>query len=193
MGVKVKERFPGSGVFWIFINHNGRRKTKKVGSEEAALRAKAMIEARLVLGNSALPQEAPSAPILEEYCKRWRDTYLETAVKESTRKGYVRTFERWILPILGKVPLNEITREKVEHLPPHWARLDETEKTRRGPNSRPVYQRTAFDYISRRCVVFSIMRSSTASFERTRPGSRRAKTQSPIGSPSPKLHVRESY
>jgi integrase len=115
MGVKVKERIPGSGVFWIFINHNGRRKAKKVGSEDAARKAKAMIEARLVLGNSALPQESPTAPILEDYCKRWRETYLETAVKESTRNSYMRTFERWILPVLGKVPLNEITREKVEH------------------------------------------------------------------------------
>ena len=30
MGVKVREKVEGSGVWWVFINHNGRRKSKKV-------------------------------------------------------------------------------------------------------------------------------------------------------------------
>jgi integrase len=54
MGVKVRERIPGSGVFWIFIDHNGRRKAKKVGSEAAALAVAKGIEARLVLENPAV-------------------------------------------------------------------------------------------------------------------------------------------
>jgi integrase len=29
MGVKVREKPPGSGNYWIFINHQGRRKSKK--------------------------------------------------------------------------------------------------------------------------------------------------------------------
>ena len=36
MAVKVRERIKGSGVWWIFIDHKGRRKAVKVGSESAA-------------------------------------------------------------------------------------------------------------------------------------------------------------
>ncbi len=34
MGVKVREKPPGSGIFWVFINHNSRRKSKKIGMDE---------------------------------------------------------------------------------------------------------------------------------------------------------------
>jgi len=36
MGVKVKER--RRGEWWIFINHNGRLKTKKIGKDQARAR-----------------------------------------------------------------------------------------------------------------------------------------------------------
>ena len=49
MGVKVKEKIKGSGVWWLFINHNGRRKSKRIGSQAAARAAAAKIEAKLVL------------------------------------------------------------------------------------------------------------------------------------------------
>jgi integrase len=79
MGVKVKERIPGSGVFWIFINHNGRRKAKKIGSQAAALAVAKKIEARLVLGESFLPEKEPRLPTLSEYYKTFEKAYLETA------------------------------------------------------------------------------------------------------------------
>jgi integrase len=111
MGVKVKERVLGSGGFWIFINHNGRRKAKKVCSEEAALKVKAMIEARLVLGNSALPEEKanPAAPTLEQYYKTFEKIYMET-VRFSTRSSYEGKFRIHVLPELGRFRLDEINR-----------------------------------------------------------------------------------
>ena len=30
MGVKVREKVKGSGEWWIFINHQGKRRSKKV-------------------------------------------------------------------------------------------------------------------------------------------------------------------
>jgi integrase len=51
MGVKVREKPPGSGVWWIFIDHNGKRKAKKVGCDKKlALEAAKKIEAKLTLG-----------------------------------------------------------------------------------------------------------------------------------------------
>ena len=33
MGVKVREKPKGSGVYWVFINHGGTRESKKVGKD----------------------------------------------------------------------------------------------------------------------------------------------------------------
>ncbi len=34
MGVKVREKPKASGTYWVFINHNGKRKSKKIGVDE---------------------------------------------------------------------------------------------------------------------------------------------------------------
>ena len=50
MGVKVREKPKGSGVYWIFINHGGTRKSKKIGKDRklANLLAK-KLEAKMTL------------------------------------------------------------------------------------------------------------------------------------------------
>ena len=34
MGVRVREKPKGSCIYWIFINHQGKRKSKKIGADE---------------------------------------------------------------------------------------------------------------------------------------------------------------
>src|SRR5262249_41607638 len=114
MGVKVKEKVAASGVFWVFINHKGKRKSKCIGSEKAAIEFKSIIEARLKLGQSLLPEEPHSGPILEDYYKKFRQGYLETAVKDSTRRNYENCFRVHILPALGERRLGEVTRTQVK-------------------------------------------------------------------------------
>jgi integrase len=117
MGVKVKEKIPGSEVFWIFIDHNGRRKAKKVGSKDAALKAKALIEVHLVLGNSALPEAKPAATTIEVYFKRFEKSCLDTStVRDSSRRNYRSTFSHHILPELKSERLDEINREDVQQM-----------------------------------------------------------------------------
>jgi integrase len=43
MGVKLKKR---NGAWWVFVNHHGRRKAKKIGSEKAAKEVAAKIQAK---------------------------------------------------------------------------------------------------------------------------------------------------
>jgi integrase len=50
MAVRVREKVAGSGVFWVFVNHEGIRKAKKVGSEKTALEVAEVIKARIALG-----------------------------------------------------------------------------------------------------------------------------------------------
>ena len=66
MGVKVREKPKNSGNWWIFIDHQGRRKAKKIGRDKrVALAVAKKIEARLVLGELALVKRArKSSPVI---------------------------------------------------------------------------------------------------------------------------------
>ena len=69
MGVQVKE---WKGAWWIFVNHKGRRKAKRIGKgeegEKAATAAAEKIQARLVLGDlSPLEKPRPREITLREY------------------------------------------------------------------------------------------------------------------------------
>src|SRR5439155_23905225 len=106
MGVRVREKSQGSGEYWVFINHRGRRTSRRVGSLKAAQKVKEQIEARLKLGQEALPKETPAAPTLEEYYVKFKTRYLDTAVRVSTRDSYDRSFRIHILPTLGLMPID---------------------------------------------------------------------------------------
>ena len=55
MGVKVREKTKGSGIWWIFIDHRGRRKAKKIGKDRKVAESIAKkVEAKLVLGDMGL-------------------------------------------------------------------------------------------------------------------------------------------
>ena len=48
MGVTAKFH---KGVWWVFINHRGRRKAKRIGDRETARRVAQAIRERLALGD----------------------------------------------------------------------------------------------------------------------------------------------
>ena len=59
MGVKVREKNKGSGVWWIFIDHQGRRKAKKIGKDKrVAEQIARKVEAKLALGDMGLVEDA---------------------------------------------------------------------------------------------------------------------------------------
>ena len=60
MGVKVREKVKDSNEWWVFINHGGRRTSRKVGSEKAAWEVARKIEAKLTLGETFLQEKKPS-------------------------------------------------------------------------------------------------------------------------------------
>jgi hypothetical protein len=76
MGVQVKA---WKGAWWIFVNHHGQRKAKRVGTgkegQKAAMAAAEKIQARLVLGDLSLLEEAkPQEITLREYAEQWLAT-----------------------------------------------------------------------------------------------------------------------
>ena len=58
MGVTVRQKVKGKGQpCWVYIGHNRRRTSKRVGSKDAAVLVAAKIEARLQLGEFGFDEE----------------------------------------------------------------------------------------------------------------------------------------
>ena len=157
MGVKVREKIPGSSEFWVFINHGGRRTSRKVGSEKAALEVAKKIEAKLILGESFLPEKKSSSPTLEEYYKTYERPYLEVSVRSTTRRIYHNSFELHALPVLGNKRLDEITRLDIERLVTHLL------NKRYGEEKNKKFTRTTIA-IAMRCLTASLNRAIERGF-----------------------------
>jgi hypothetical protein len=71
MGVAVREKVKGSGVYWIFVNHNGKRTSKKVGDEDTAKEVAGKIQAKITLGDFNIENQQESCPTFKEYAKKW--------------------------------------------------------------------------------------------------------------------------
>jgi len=116
MGVKVREKIKDSGIYWVFIAHQGRRTSRKVGDRKAAREAARKIEARLTLGKAAFGEKAQlPAPKLERYFKRFEANYKST-LKPSSWASYEGSLRIHILPELGKYRLDEITKPMMKQL-----------------------------------------------------------------------------
>ena len=115
MGVKVK---PHKGAWWIFIDHRGQRKAKRVGvgeaGKKAAREAAAQIQARLALGQGAF-QSDQAGITLQTYAEGWLE-HIKQVRKHTTHADYKKRLDQWILPSLGKLDMRDITREKVRSL-----------------------------------------------------------------------------
>lgn len=123
MGVKVKERPVGSGVFWLFIDYHGKRKARKVGSQEAAQKAADLISAKLALGDEGMLEKpkveemlkASTVKTLSAYYSEFKETHLKTCRSSSVERAD-QCFRIHILPKLGDLPLDQIRRKHVKSL-----------------------------------------------------------------------------
>jgi integrase len=116
MGVKVKH---WKGAYWVFINHRGRRKAKRVGEGEkarrAAQRAAEVIQGKLASGDvSALEEARGRLHTLNGFAETWLTTTVALHCKPATQENYRVALRRHWLPALGALPLERITREHLK-------------------------------------------------------------------------------
>src|SRR5262245_51221367 len=131
MGVKVKQRADDPGAWWLYIDHQGKRKAKRVGvgqkAKKAAELAALKIQARLALGDSSvLDEPKPIVPLQE--LPRLRDALPEwisrqeraSEIRPSTAKAYKCRLSTWAYPhalknghLLGDLPVSQVTREMI--------------------------------------------------------------------------------
>jgi integrase len=112
MGVIVRQKVKGKGnPWWVFITHNKKRTSKKVGDKPAAEEVASIIRAKLKLGEFDF-EEPQKAPTFKEHAELWLS--LPHDWKESKRENYQDNLNIHILPVLGSMPVNEIKRKNLK-------------------------------------------------------------------------------
>ena len=102
--MKVREKRKGSRVWWLFIDHQGQRKARRVGDRKAAELAAIKIRARLAEGDATVltPPPAASTPTFAEYAERWLTEAIAPHRKPRTEDYYRKILEHHLLPVFGK-------------------------------------------------------------------------------------------
>jgi len=112
MGVRVGKRKDRSG-WWLFVNHNRERKTRKFDDRKIALEVANRLRATLASGTFNLKSEGPT---LQEQAEKWLATYAQVHCEPSTVQNYELALRKHVLPALGHKRLREITREDLQRL-----------------------------------------------------------------------------
>ncbi len=118
MGVKIKN---WKGAWWLFIDHKGKRKAKRIGVGKPAAKAAELaaikIQARLAEGGDlSILEPAKAVPTLAEYAQQWLDGVAALRCQASSVAQYRLRLETRVLPALGRLPLTAITRERIKAL-----------------------------------------------------------------------------
>ena len=122
MGVKVKQ---WKGAWWIFINYEKRRKSKRVGvgeaGKKAAKQAALQIQARLALGQFEFDTPEAKVPkpdlaTVGSYLRAWIKEHAAVNCKPSTYGMYQWAVERILVPEFGMIPLTDLSAEHVRRL-----------------------------------------------------------------------------
>jgi integrase len=114
MAVKVRQH---KGAWWVFMDHKGKRKAKKIGTSKRAAEVVAeKIQAKISLGQFEITEEKPQLPTFAEYAERWLETYAKVHLKPATWWKYANDLRVHLNPALGTKRLNEITRQDIRDL-----------------------------------------------------------------------------
>ncbi len=107
MGVKVREKIKGSGVYWIFITHNGKRKSKKIGTKHLAEDIAKKLEKQIVANECGLIEPETQIKTFKEYSEIWLKL---TMVRPGTLYGYKLALKKHVLPKFADCAIDTIKR-----------------------------------------------------------------------------------
>ena len=97
----------------VFISHNGKRSSRRVGDKAAAESVASKIRAKLQLGEFDF-EEKKGVPLFKEYAQSWIDTTAPATCKASTVSDYDRLLESHVLPIFGDRAVDNITKGAIK-------------------------------------------------------------------------------
>jgi integrase len=110
MGVSVREKIKGKG-WWIFIAHNKKRASRKVGTRAAANKVARELRAKLAVADF-LPEKR-DIPTVKERWEHFEKNYLSLK-SDSKAANYRTNFNTHILPVFGSTRMDAVTDETVE-------------------------------------------------------------------------------
>ena len=112
MGVKIKKR---GGKWYVFVNYQGRRKAKCVGTRAAAEQVRTQLEAKLAQGELGfLSDSEHPAPLFKDYAQQWLKGYAKIECKRSTYRSYEQLLRLHVIPQFGEKRITEIKRAQVK-------------------------------------------------------------------------------
>ena len=115
MAVRVREKPKGSGEWWVFISHHGKRKSKKIGKDKRLAREVAeKIKAKLVLNELTIEKINQKCPTFKEYAEMWLS--LPSERKETTQKNYKHYLKNHVYPQIGNISVDKIRRKDLKFL-----------------------------------------------------------------------------
>jgi integrase len=110
MGVKVREKVKGSGEWWVFINHQGKRKSKKVGPKDEALQVKKELEAEIEKGTFGI-RSCPT------FNRLFNEFVLNKPIRDQSIKAYERLHKNYLKKSIGAKPIDQISYEDLARIP----------------------------------------------------------------------------
>lgn len=120
MGVKVRER---KGAWWLFVDHQGRRKARRVGvgkaGKKSAEQAAIQIQAKLAQGDASVLSPKPDRQVPATTFATLADEWLEKypavhAVAASTMENYRSFTRQHLVPFFGEMAVSAITADTIE-------------------------------------------------------------------------------
>lgn len=107
------------GSWWIFVNHDKRRKAYRLGAcdKKTATDAAKAITAKLALGDTTMldTAPAPSVPTFADVARDWLEKYPALhAIRPGTLENYESFYRAHLLPYFGDRLITEITARGIE-------------------------------------------------------------------------------
>jgi len=122
MGVSVRQQ-KRDGKWYLYVRHAGERESRKFGTEEEANAVAAAVRHKIALGEyvaagkreePAGKEETAQLPTLKEFFDKTMAPLWESTLAPGTYARYETSFRVHILPVLGELPLNEFTRDRIK-------------------------------------------------------------------------------
>ncbi|MCO5164835.1 MAG: site-specific integrase [Planctomycetes bacterium] len=104
------------GHWWVDFRHDGVRHRKKspAANKGDAQAYEALLRRRLALGQPLRPEPPRVAPTLRSFSERWLTTYVAANNKPSEQYNKRISLNAHLLPVLGRLRLDQITVQRVE-------------------------------------------------------------------------------
>jgi integrase len=113
MGVKIREKIRGSGIYWVFAAQDGRRRSWKAGPLDVAKEVAKRITIKLTDDpDSVFKQREAPKPQFKRLAEEWIIKVGKRA-KASTVERYEQILEDYVWPFVGTKRVNEIKRAHI--------------------------------------------------------------------------------